>query len=561
MAIKLREGQQNVANLFVSTYDNLIVNATAGAGKTFLLQHLHSLKENARLSSGKENPSVLLMAYNVKIVKAIKEKMHDVLGPNDDVRTMHSYGFSALRTLNVRRWNVDSYKFFNLIKAWATMYMDDDWKWTGEVTPQISKTLSFLRSSLTDLKSVEEIEKVVSDYELWDVYEPQFVPLYRALEIAGDFLAKNSKAGRVQFPMTGDRAVDAHLTLIENAQFEITGKGRWERPLLKVKTNWIDYDDQLILPITWNLPLPLFDLVFVDECQDQNKVRQVLSYRAVAPGGKVVMVGDRDQAINGWCGADSRSMDSLRELFNAVECGLNESFRCPKSHTKFVRNSIGYNIESAPWLGDGEILDLNETEFEERLRNWYETNEEVLILCRTNAPLLKLGMSLLARRMPAIILGRQEFGKGLISFIKKQFKNGRFENVPEMADNWRIQEHLKLDSKNASDSAHESVDDRHDCVMALWDSSQARSMEEWHDDIEALFDDRVNSPIQLSSIHRSKGLESQNVVILQPSKMPMFWGEEEPSPEKVRQEMNVMFVAYTRSLSVLAFHESQQYDA
>lgn len=560
MAVELRDGQRNVVNLFSTTYDHLIVNATAGAGKTFLLQQLHAVKKQAMLQSGVKDPSVLLMAYNVKIVKAIQEKMGGSLGNNDDVRTVHSYGFSGLRSLKVKRWNVDSWKYTNLIKAWAFMYGGNDWQWENEVTPKIRKTVSFLRSALCDMANVGEVLEVVKDYELDDVYDHALLPLYRALVHVGDFLAKNSQHGRVSFPMTGDRAIDAHVTLIENAQYEVTGNGRWERDVLRIKTNWIDYDDQLILPITWNLPLQQFDLVFVDECQDQNKVRQVLVQRAVAPGGKVVMVGDKDQAINGWCGADSRSMSNLQDMFGAKWCGLNESFRCPKSHTAYVRNSIGYDIQSAPWLEEGVIESLDDPGFESFLRKAHAGNEEVLILCRTNAPLLKLGMWLLSQRMPALINGREEFGKGLVTFIKKLAKGKTFAQVPETVHDWKVNEHLKLESKGAGDSAHESIDDKADCVMALWESSYADTIEAWTDDITALFDDRVNSPILLSSVHRAKGLESENVVVLQPGKMPMFWGKEEPSEEKIRQEMNVMFVAFTRSLHTMIFHESERWE-
>ena len=59
--------------------------------------------------------------------------------------------------------------------------------------------------------------------------------------------------------------------------------------------------------------------------------------------------------------------------------------------------------------------------------------------------------------------------------------------------------------------------------------------------------------LTLSTVHRSKGLEYRRVYILQPEHMPlcgvMMYGQDW---EKV-QEVNIAYVAYTRSTSDLIF--------
>jgi superfamily I DNA/RNA helicase len=64
-------------------------------------------------------------------------------------------------------------------------------------------------------------------------------------------------------------------------------------------------------------------------------------------------------------------------------------------------------------------------------------------------------------------------------------------------------------------------------------------------------DDKETRPDQviLSSVHRAKGLETENVTILQPSKLGA-WGETE---ESFQQEKNLMYVALTRAKASLNF--------
>jgi superfamily I DNA/RNA helicase len=69
--------------------------------------------------------------------------------------------------------------------------------------------------------------------------------------------------------------------------------------------------------------------------------------------------------------------------------------------------------------------------------------------------------------------------------------------------------------------------------------------------IEAIFKDNDNSGICLSTVHKAKGLESNNVFIIRPDKfylkhaMRVEWMAE--------QERNLVYVAYTRAKHFLGF--------
>ena len=71
------------------------------------------------------------------------------------------------------------------------------------------------------------------------------------------------------------------------------------------RTNSIDFDDMIYLPLLLNMPLPQYDNVLIDEAQDINATRRELAFRSVKPGGRLIAVGDPNQAIYAFTGADA----------------------------------------------------------------------------------------------------------------------------------------------------------------------------------------------------------------------------------------------------------------
>src|SRR5690606_16072937 len=72
----------------------------------------------------------------------------------------------------------------------------------------------------------------------------------------------------------------------------------------------ISFDDMIWLPVVMNLAVTKYDLLLVDEAQDLNRCQQQLALRA---GRRLILCGDPKQAIYGFAGADSRSMDRMEE--------------------------------------------------------------------------------------------------------------------------------------------------------------------------------------------------------------------------------------------------------
>ncbi|HEY7611420.1 MAG TPA: UvrD-helicase domain-containing protein [Gemmatimonadales bacterium] len=105
-------------------------------------------------------------------------------------------------------------------------------------------------------------------------------------------------------------------------------------PALKA-ANAMDFDDLLLHPLTLFREHPdrlrvyqeRFSFILVDEFQDTNRAQYQL-IRLLGAHGNVCAVGDDDQSIYGWRGADVRNMqDFLRDFPGAKLVRLEENYR------------------------------------------------------------------------------------------------------------------------------------------------------------------------------------------------------------------------------------------
>jgi len=139
----------------------------------------------------------------------------------------------------------------------------------------------------------------------------------------------------------------------------------------------------------------------------------------------------------------------------------------------------------------------------------------------------------------------RDIGKGIWTLIKKS----KATSVPELikwANTWKINEIAKAMKINAQTKI-QSTQERFDTLYALTEG--ANSVEEVSRRCMDIFsDDRVG--VTLSSIHRAKGLEADNVFILRPDLLPHPAAK---SPEQLQQESNLKYVAVTRAKNTLTW--------
>src|SRR3954470_9983505 len=127
-------------------------------------------------------------------------------------------------------------------------------------------------------------------------------------------------------------------------------------PALK-QANAMDFDDLLLHPLTLFREHPerlaywqdRFQHVLVDEFQDTNAAQYLLVKHLAKQHGNLCVVGDDDQAIYGWRGADVRHMLSLQNDFPAAKLvRLQQNYRS----TQIIRDAAnGIIAENTARLG------------------------------------------------------------------------------------------------------------------------------------------------------------------------------------------------------------------
>ena len=180
----------------------------------------------------------------------------------------------------------------------------------------------------------------------------------------------------------------------------------------KDETATIDFDDMVWLPYVMGLAVNKYDVAITDEAQDLNKVQQWL---AMAASDRHIVVGDKNQAIYGFRGADSDGMGRLAEYLRntprgMVEMPLNFTRRCPQSHVRLAKRLV-------PWIEalEGAVEGVVRVEASED-KAAGEMRPGDLVVCRTNAPLLSAAYRCIKRGIKAVVRGR-DIGKGIVKLI------------------------------------------------------------------------------------------------------------------------------------------------
>jgi hypothetical protein len=296
--------------------------------------------------------------------------------------------------------------------------------------------------------------------------------------------------------------------------------------------------------------------VLVHNCQDLNRMQQALAYKAAH---RIVMVGDENQAIFGFAGADAESMNRMRDHLRADTLPLTVTRRCGKAivaeANRYVPEFEAHESNSDGSVGraDYNLGRPNDNTYHKQVR------DGDFILCRVNAPLVNQCFTFLKQGRKANIQGR-DIGAGLISTINKVMCKSNdhalhtqapvVELVAKLSD-WLAKETAKENAKRyPSETRIEALHDRVDCLICF--TEQANQVSDVVRKIQSVFtDDKTSAGIKLSSIHRAKGLEAKNVFILQPKNAGMR--EDKMQEWEREQEANLRYVAITRAIDTLTY--------
>jgi superfamily I DNA/RNA helicase len=301
------------------------------------------------------------------------------------------------------------------------------------------------------------------------------------------------------------------------------------------ESDMVDFDDLLYFAVKDGLVLPRFDNVFVDEAQDTNAIQRALIRKMMKEGTRLFAVGDEAQAIYGFRGADSDSMELLKQEFDCVDMPLTVTYRCPTAVVAYAQQWVSH-LEAAPGAPEGEVVQVDD--------RWtpstFVAND--LVVSRTTAPIIGMAYKLLRARVPCYVLGR-EIGEGLKALIKKMDALN-LEMLEVRLNDWCRRESQKALAKQ-DDAKLASIQDKTQAILCLVEGlgESDRSIPKLLQVIDALFANKADAVV-LCTIHKSKGLEADRVFWLNYHKCPAMWARQ---PWQQQQEKNLCYVATTRA--------------
>lgn len=293
----------------------------------------------------------------------------------------------------------------------------------------------------------------------------------------------------------------------------------------------IDFDDMLLFPMLDGHTLNGKPMAFIDEFQDLNPLQHALCQQFFSG---VYAFGDRNQAIYAFRGADANSFDTGRDAFGAIELPLSTSFRCPRAVVIHAQ-SIVPHIQSFDGAEEGSVAEIGPEEVLSKLILGNTLNEQWLIVCRNNRPLGELSQALTAKGIEFALLG-QDF-----SSIERIARKEPTATASSILARVRAKLEKWLARPGVRDGARDTMLDKQSTLELVF--AKCRDGSDMMARISSLNRLRPRG-ITLSSIHRSKGLESDNVVIWQRSLLP---SERAVTPSAIQQERNLEYVAITRA--------------
>lgn len=474
--------EQQAAIEAAASKGSIALDALAGTGKTYTLVQM----------AAKQNVPTLAVAFNKKNAMDLQARMPSHV----TAKTMNGLGHGALM-----KW------------------------WNFKVTLDTSK----VEKLVTELLSKEQ----VNSSETWTTVRK----LVHSAKATG--IVPSTWTARPTQPLIEDTAESwadlADYFDIEANPSDISLARRvLHRSNDLALSGVIDFGDQIYLSVVLGTSFQKYDCLIVDEAQDLSPLQHKMVAKSLGYRGMGRTAGDEFQAIYAWRGAASDSIHRLREQFKATSFPLTYCFRCSESVVEEAQTLVPA-IRVPPGTRRGSV---------EHHAAWDTTliPPGSAIICRNNAPLIRMAFRLLRERRGFQMLGR-DFGSGL----KKLIKDLKASSIPSLIDKleeWRITQHSMAMAKFNYQKA-EMVNDKASAIAVI--AEEARDLEDLIAILDSLFN-KVSQDITLSTGHRSKGLEWSDVFFLDSHLLPGKWDNDPSSPPwMAEQARNLGYVIRTRA--------------
>lgn len=495
--------QKDIFDFVKNGQGNAVVEASAGAGKsTTLIKCLDFIDEDK---------TILMSAFNTDIVSVLKRKTKDF--PNVNCATLHSIG----RTMLQRNYPKD------------------------ELTLDELKYKSYLNTNIKSLSSIDTYSLSKKDFGRYMKNIETFVNFGRA------YLCQTVK----DLDLIEDRYGIDTVADEKEVALDVMEYG-------KTDLSKIDFTDMIWLPnVLFCKPIGMkYDWIMLDEVQDLSVCQREIILKCRKINTRMILVGDKKQCIFSFSSADPQSFEKLKDIPNTITLPLSISYRCAENIVNFAKKLVP-SIEPNDDGRHGEIKYNTQID---------DIQDGDMVLCRNNAPLMQVYVDLIKQGKKCFIRGK-DIGLNMKNAVKttgmdtlnvKLDKDGVFVRLyDELFD--AINDIMGKYNVTYADAVETSfVARKLDIIKALETlSNNINTSKELIDKISDIFSDKKKGGISLSTIHKAKGLEANNVYIVCNSLMPSEMAKKD---WEIEQEYNLMYVAYTRAKNILGFVDETNFE-
>lgn len=487
------EYQKSIMDFIVHGTGNAVVCARAGSGKSTTLVAL--------MKCVPSNKSCRFFAFNKEIARILDEKVKDYA--NCEATTIHKLGLKACYRNLGNNIEVDEYKYRTFVKSNVEDLGIENTNSNTNINDVINSILELVDfSRVNHAQSVREIENVAKKY--------------------------------------GITVSHGEAEIVKNIL-------EWG----KTHTRTIDFTDMVWLPVELDMNMKPFqcDFIFGDEAQDFSIIYIELLKKCHKRGTRTVYVADNLQAINAFAGASEEAFEYLCKQRNTQLFPLPITYRCPEKVVEMARK-YAPDIQPRPDAIEGEIV------YDVHIDDMKDGD---MVLCRSKAPLFNCYNKLLKRHKKCYLAGAKDEFDDMEKMLSKTsaemlvpslMSEGVFSQLYEQL--FKLRDHMMktngLDLEDATLSVPVmKMYDAINSIITIADGSKTK------EELMAKIDKIKNCKgegIKLSTIHKAKGDEADNVYILCYSSMPSSLAKKE---WEKKQEENLIYVAITRSKKKLGF--------
>lgn len=277
-------------------------------------------------------------------------------------------------------------------------------------------------------------------------------------------------------------------------------------------------------------------------CQDLNRLQYTLLPFFKRKGGRYIFIYDKNQAIYGFSGADCNATQNIERIFAPIaKFELPINYRCGSKILLKVNSLYNIGIKPRPNANEGKVINIGYNE----ISDYIHPND--FVLGRTNKQLVEVALELIKNGKP-IYLTDKEIVNSIIKFVKSLQEINTIEDLKKRADNF-IRKYNKIENQSEKNKKQDIFEKYNIVKLLIKSYKNSKNISESIIVFINYIKEVINTEnpkdcIRIMSIHKSKGLEANNVFCL--SKAQPFYSLAR-SKDMMLQEKNLSYVAMTRA--------------